>query len=328
MKGTKFNSRIVFVLVLLILFTSFTILSFSKTRISLKSASSASTYYAFSVGMSKAIMNGAPDIDVIVEESLGSVANVKESKTRQNFVFTSTVSNILKALKEEGNFEEGGYEKIRTLWPIPGIVMHWLVREDSGIETFKELVGKPFIPGGLGSSGEAITLELFESMGILDEIQIKKVSLKEAVDAVKNRKVVGFATSSPPPSPMVVELSSGTKIRLLSLEDEDFAKFKEKNPVFTRFIILPNTYPNIDYPVKSFSNPVGTYAISDLPEEIAYKITKAFWENRKIMEDMHPFGKFLNMGDVVKLGAPLHLGALRYYKEIGMDIPDTLIPKN
>ncbi len=46
------------------------------------------------------------------------------------------------------------------------------------------------------------------------------------------------------------------------------------------------------------------------------------------MEDMHPFGKFLNMEDVVKLGAPLHLGALKYYKEIGMDIPDSLIPKN
>ena len=155
--------------------------------------------------------------------------------------------------------------------------MHRLIREDSGIENFKELVEKPFIPGGLGSSGEAITLELFESMGILDEIQIKKVSLKEAVDAVKNRKVVGFATSSPPPSPMVVEFSSGTKISLLSLEDEDFAKFKEKNPIFTRFIILLDTYPDIDYPVKNFSNPVGTYAMSDLPEEIAYKITKAFW---------------------------------------------------
>ncbi len=324
MKKGRFLLMLSLALIGLLLFSG---LSFAKVRLSLKSANSASTYYAFSVGMAKAIMAGAPDIDVIVEESLGSVANVKASKSRKNYVFTSTVSNILKALNKQGKFKEGGYEKIRALWPIPGIVMHWVVRKDSGVKTLYDLKGKPFIPGGLGSSGEAITMDLLKTLGILDEVKIVRVSLKEASDAVKNKKVIGFATSSPPPAPAIVELAATVKIRLLSLSDEDWDKFKGKYPVFTRFTIPANTYPGVDYDVKTFSNPVGTYTTADLPEDIAYKITKAFWENKKIMEDMHPFGKMLNINDIVKLGAPLHPGAVKYYKEIGIKIPENLIPK-
>lgn len=325
MKRGKFFIILVLGITILFLLSG---ISSADVRLTLKSANTASTYYAFAVGMAKAIMAGAPDINIIVEESLGSVANVKASKSRKNYVFTSTVSNILKAFNKQGKFKEGGYEKIRALWPIPGIVMHWVVREDSGIKTFFDLEGKPFIPGGLGSSGEAITLDLFKTLGILDKVKIVKVSLKEATDAVKNKKVVGFATSSPPPSPAITELAATVKIRLLSLSDENWEKFKEKYPVFTRFIIPKGIYPGIDYDVKSFSNPVGTYTISDLPEDVAYKITKAFWENKKIMEDMHPFGKMLNINDIVKLGAPLHPGAIKYYKEVGIKIPENLIPKN
>ncbi len=324
MKKSRIFMIVSIALVGLLLFSG---LSFAKVRLSLKSANTASTYYAFAVGMAKAIMAGAPDVDVIVEESLGSVANVKASKTRKNYIFTSTVSNILKAFNKQGKFKEGGYEKIRALWPIPGIVMHWVVREDSGVKTFEDLKGKPFIPGGLGSSGEAITLDLFKTLDILDKVKIVRVALKEATDAVKNKKVVGFATSSPPPSPAITELAATVKIRLLSLCDDDWKKFKEKYPVFTRFIIPSGIYPGVDYDVKTFSNPVGTYTTADLPENVAYEITKAFWENRKIMEEMHPFGKMLNINDIVKLGAPLHPGAIKYYKEIGIKIPENLIPK-
>jgi TRAP-type uncharacterized transport system substrate-binding protein len=112
----------------------------AETRLVLKSARQVSTYYAYAVGQAEAIMAGAPDIQVTVETSPGSMANVKESRTRKNYLFTSPPSLIADALKAQGNFKEGGYEKIRTLWPIPGIVMHWVVREDSGVKSLRDLV--------------------------------------------------------------------------------------------------------------------------------------------------------------------------------------------
>jgi TRAP-type uncharacterized transport system substrate-binding protein len=123
----------------------------AKSRLVLKSARQASTYYAFAVGQANGIMAGAKDVEVTVEDSPGSMVNVKESRTRKDFLFTSPPILIASAIAAKGKFKEGGYDKIRSPWPIPGLVMHWVVREDSGVKTLRGLTGKRFIPGGGGA---------------------------------------------------------------------------------------------------------------------------------------------------------------------------------
>jgi len=151
----------------------------AKTRLVLKSARQASTYYAFAVGQANAIMAGAPEVEVTVEDSPGSMVNVKQSKSRSNFLFTSPPILITSAITGTGKLKEGGYEKIRSLWPIPGIVMHWVVREDTGVRTLRELVGKRFIPGGAGSAGARFTVKVLEAIGIKDRIELPVVDLSE-----------------------------------------------------------------------------------------------------------------------------------------------------
>ena len=110
----------------------------SQTRLVVKSARAGTSYYSLAMGMSKAFMT-VPGIDAAVEESLGSVANVKEGRTRSHFIFTSTSDLIAKALKKEKPFEETGYERIRSLWAIPGVTIHMVVREDSGVKKIQDL---------------------------------------------------------------------------------------------------------------------------------------------------------------------------------------------
>ena len=283
----------------------------------LKSARQASTYYAFAVGQANAIMAGAPDVDVTVEDSPGSMVNVKQSRTRKNFVFTSPPILISSALKAKGKFKEGGYEKIRSLWPIPGIVMHWVVREDSGVKNLRDLVGKRFIPGGAGSAGARFTIQVLEAIGIKDKVKLQEVDLSEGVQAVKNRRAVGFSTASSAPAALVSEIAATIPIKVLELEDPDYHKVSKK---FARYVIPAGTYKGIDYDVKTMSLLVGTYTSADLPEEVAYKITKAFWENRKVWEKSHPAMKLVKMEEVNQLVAKVHPGALRYYNEIGFKV--------
>jgi len=293
----------------------------AKTRIVLKSARQASTYYAFAVGQANAIMAGAPDVEVTVEDSPGSMVNVKESRTRRNFLFTSPPILIASALGAKGKFKEGGYEKIRSLWPIPGIVMHWVVREDSGVKTLRDLVGKRFIPGGAGSAGARFTIQVLEAIGIKDKVDLPAVDLSEGVQAVKNRRAVGFSTASSAPAGLVSEIAATTPIRLLELEDADYRKVSTK---FARYVIPAGTYKSVDYDVKTMSLLVGTYTTADLPEEVAYRITKAFWENRQVWEKSHPAMKLVKMDGLNQLVATVHAGALRYYGEIGFRVPETL----
>ena len=296
-------------------------LGIAKTRLVLKSARQASTYYAFAVGQANAIMAGAPDVEVTVEDSPGSMVNVKESRTRENFLFTSPPTLIASALGAKGKFEEGGYEKIRSLWPIPGIVMHWVVRQDSGVKTLRDLVGKRFIPGGAGSAGARFTIQVLEAMGIKDKVDLRAVDLSEGVQTVKNRRAVGFSTASSAPAGLVSEIAATTPIRLLELEDADYEKVSKN---FARYVIPAGTYKGVDYDVKTMSLLVGTYTTADLPEDVAYKITKAFWENREVWEKSHPAMKLVKMEGLNQLIARVHSGALRYYGEIGFKVSGAL----
>jgi TRAP transporter TAXI family solute receptor len=296
-------------------------LGIAETRLVLKSARQASTYYAFAVGQANAIMAGARDVGVTVEDSPGSMVNVKESRTRKNFLFTSPPILIASALGAKGKFKEGGYEKIRSLWPIPGIVMHWVVREDSGVKTLRDLVGKRFIPGGAGSAGARFTIQVLGAIGIKDKVELPAVDLSEGVQAVKNRRAVGFSTASSAPAGLVSEIAATTPIRLLELEDADYQKVSRK---FARYIIPAGTYKGVDYDVKTMSLLVGTYTTADLPDEVAYGITKAFWENRNVWEKSHPAMKLVKMEGLNQLVAKVHPGALRYYEQIGFRVSDVL----
>jgi TRAP transporter TAXI family solute receptor len=310
-----------FLILIIVICLAFPSFGMAKTRLVLKSARQASTYYAFAVGQANAIMAGAKDVEVTVEDSPGSMVNVKESRTRKNFIFTSPPILINTAISAKGKFKEGGYEKIRSLWPIPGLVMHWVVREDSGVKTLRDLAGKRFIPGGAGSAGARFTIQVLEAMGIKDKIELPAVDLNEGVQAVKNRRAVGFSTASSAPAGMVSEIAATTQIRILALEDSDYQKVSKR---FARYVIPADTYKGVDYDVKTMSLLVGTYTTTDLSDEVAYQITKGFWENREVWEKSHPAMKLVKMEGLNQLIAKVHPGALKYYMEIGFKVSDKL----
>ena len=293
----------------------------AQTDLALKSARQTSTYYAFAVGMANAIMKGAPAVKVTVESSPGSMVNVKDSLKRSNYLFTSPPTLVATALKGQGKFTEKGYDQIRSLWPVPGLVMHWVVTEQSGVKTLRDLAGQRFIPGGAGSAGANFTKQVLGAIGILDKVQLQTVDLNEGVQAVKNRRAVGFSTASSPPAALVTEIAATMPIRLLELPDADYAKVSKN---FARYVIPAGTYKGVDQDVNTISVQVGLYTKADLPAELAYQITKAFWQNRPVWEKAHPAIKLLKMEELNSLGAKVHPGALKYYQEIGFKVADGL----
>jgi TRAP transporter TAXI family solute receptor len=310
--------RVSFVILLVL---SLSVPAWAETNLALKSARQASTYYAFAVGMANAIMEGAPGVKITVESSPGSMVNVKDSLKRDDYLFTSPPLLVRSALEGAGKFTEEGYDQIRALWPIPGLVMHWVVTEKSEVKALRDLAGKKFIPGGAGSAGARFTKQVLEVIGILDKVDLQTVDLNEGVQAVKNRRAVGFSTASSPPAALVTEIAATMPIRLLELPDEDYEKISKN---FTRYVIPAGTYAGVDADIKTISLSVGLYTKASLPEETAYIITKSFWENRPVWEKAHPAMKLLKMDGVNDLVAKLHPGALRYYEEIGFKVEDSL----
>ncbi|MFM1895517.1 MAG: hypothetical protein RLZZ385_591, partial [Pseudomonadota bacterium] len=89
----------------------------------------------------------------------------------------------------------------------------------------------------------------------------------------------------------------------------------------------PGTYPNQEQLIRTVGSPNVLVTRVDIPEEHVYQITKVIWENLSTLQDIHGATNDMRLDIAINgLGAPLHLGALRYYREVGLTIPERLLP--
>ena len=293
----------------------------AETRVTYKSAKSTSSYYQMAVQVSEAV-GAATDggMSLTVEESQGSVQNVKEAARRPgNYVFTTPPVLVKLALGNKKMFEgEADYSKIRALFPIPSLTMHYVVRADAGVSSFEDLAGKSFIIGK-GSFGAREAAKNFKLFGLEGKIELVDVELNAAGPALKNGQVDGFATAGSYPAPNVIEAAAGTGVKLLSMSDDQVAATKR-----TRLVIPGGTYPGIDGDTVTTSLPVGAYTTTNMSEADAYALTKAYWEAKPKMSKTARWWAGVGEAMIGDMAGKLHAGALKYYAEAGIAVPDAL----
>lgn len=294
-----------------------------STRITLKAAKSTSSYYQMAVQIGENInkeTNGR--LSVTIEESQGSVQNVKEVKNRKgNYVFTSPPVLIKLALAKKAMFKNDNpdaYKKIRSLFPIPFLTMHIVVRADSGINTFADLAGKTILIGK-GSFGAKEAKKYMRLFGLKGKVKLINAELSGAVAALKNGQIDGFVTAGSYPAPNVIEAAASTKIKILSMSDEQVKKTKRN-----RLVIPAGTYPGVDKDIVTTTLPVGVYTTTNMSEETAYEFTKAFWKSKKNLEKQSVWWKAITTKNLNMFNVKLHKGALKYYNEIKANVPAKL----
>lgn len=294
----------------------------AETRVTYKSAKSASSYYQMGVQIAEAVA-AATDGGIVltIEESQGSVQNVKEVALREgNYVFTAPPALVKTAQEGGGDFADGStrYAEIRSLFPIPSLTMHFVVREDSGIESFADLEGKTFLIGK-GSFGASEAEKYFKLFGLEGKVEVSDAELNAAGPALKDGQIDGFATAGSWPAPNVIEAAAGTGIRLLSLSEEQVAETGR-----TRIVIPAGTYPGVEADTVTTSLAVFAYATTDMDEETAYQLTRAYWEQKEKMAESNAWWQGVSGGMLENGFTQLHPGALRYYEEAGVAVPEAL----
>jgi TRAP transporter TAXI family solute receptor len=294
----------------------------AETRVTYKSAKSTSSYYQMAVQIAEAMKTGSGgDIIVTVEESQGSVQNVKEVGNRGgNYVFTTPPVLVKLAMDGKKMFKDANprYQEIRSLFVIPSLTMHLVVRADAGIEQFSDLSGKKFLIGK-GSFGAREAAKYIELFGLKDKVDLIDVELNAAVAALKNGQIDGFATAGSYPAPNVIEAAAGTPLHIISLSDDQVAQTKR-----TRLVIPAGTYPGIDKDVVTTSLPVGAYSTTEMSDDLAYQLTRTFWEQKSAMGQNNAWWNAVTVDGLDSLGAKLHPGALKYYREAGVAVPQRL----
>ncbi len=293
----------------------------AETRITYKSAKTTSSYYQMAVQISEAMKAGSGgDIIVTVEESQGSVQNVKEAAVRQgNYVFTTPPVLVRLAQGAKAMFKDKGnpkYEEIRALFPIPSLTMHFVMSNESGVTDFAGLEGKTVLigKGSFGAKEGAKYLKLF---GLEGKVTLADVELSNAGPALKNGQIDGFVTAGSYPAPNVIEAAASTGVTVLSLNDEQIAQTKR-----TRLVIPAGTYAGQDEDIVTTSLPVVAYTTTQMDDDTAYALTKTYWEQKGAMGSAAAWWNGVSFDMLSNVSGKIHPGAVKFYQEQGASLTD------
>jgi len=293
----------------------------AQERITYKSAKTASSYYQMGVQISEA-MRAATDgaVIVTVEESQGSVQNVMQVRARGgDYVFTTPPALVGLAQRGAAMFEGKGdpaFDNIRALFPIPSLTMHFVVSQDSGIESFADMAGKTILLGS-GSFGAREGAKYIDMFGLEGQVTIADSELSNAVAALKNGQIDGFVTAGSFPAPNVIEAAASVGVRVLSLTPEQVTETKR-----TPLTIPAGTYTGQDADIATTSLPVVAYTTTAMSDDVAYTLTKTFWEQRDEMGSAAAWWNGIDPAMIANITTAIHPGAVRYYEEIGATLTD------
>jgi len=92
----------------------------------------------------------------------------------------------------------------------------------------------------------------------------------------------------------------------------------------TKLVIPAGTYPGVDQDTTTTSLPVMAYTTTGMTDDAAYTLTKAYWTEKKRMGADNKWWSGVKPEMLSTMVGKLHAGALKYYAEAGVSIPDTL----
>lgn len=293
----------------------------AQDRVTYKSAKSTSSYYQMGVQIAEAMKEGTDGgVIVTVEESQGSVQNVMEVRARgADYVFTTPPALIGLAQQGKAMFDgksDPAFDTIRALFPIPSLTMHFVVSDASGVTDFSGLEGKTILLGK-GSFGAREGEKYLGLFGLEGKVDLADVELSNAVAALKNGQIDGFVTAGSYPAPNVIEAAATTGVTVLSLDEDQIGQTKR-----TKLVIPAGTYAGQDSDITTTSLPVAAFTTTAMSDDVAYQLTKTFWEQREKMGEAAPWWNGVNEGLMSSITSKLHPGAIRYYKEIGYALTD------
>ena len=198
-----------------------------------------------------------------------------------------------------------------------------MVRADSEIQTLEDLRGKRVMPSTAGGSTAVLFRTLFEAAGIVNDVEWTYGSWRETYDALRAGAVdcIPSLLTNSRPSPIQTELTTTLPIRILPLSRELLQQAQDLNPGVIVGELEPEKFDAIDEMklAASFSGILATRPETE--EEIVYQVTKAVYDNAEEvrglgvqLQDIEP--KFATRYLLTQF--PVHPGAARYFKEIGV----------
>jgi uncharacterized protein len=219
-------------------------------------------------------------------------------------------------------FPQGKFEELRAVFSVHPEPFTVVARADSGIKTFEDLKGKRVNIGNPGS-GQRGTMEVvMDRMGWTrsDFALASELQSAEQAAALCDNKIDAFVFTVGHPAGSIEEAATTCDVTFATVKNPTIDKLVEDNPYYAYATIPAGMYKGLDQDVTVFGVGATFVSSTNTSDETVYQIVKAVFENFDRFRRLHPAFANLEKEQMItnNISAPLHPGAVRYYKEAGL----------
>jgi TRAP transporter TAXI family solute receptor len=255
-----------------------------------------------------------------VESTGGSVYNVNAIKGGE-LDFGMAQSDVqYQDYNGTGKFKEPD-KNLRAVFSVHPEPFTVVARKEAGIKQFTDFKGKRFNVGNPGSGTRSAMEELLdaENMKMSDFALASELKADEHGPALCDNKIDGFFYGVGHPSANIQDPTTTCGAQLVPLTGPAIDALVKKNSYYAVVTIPGGIYSNNPNPVKTYGVLATLVSSSKVSADAVYVVTKAVFENIDEFKKLHPAFAHLDPANMIKdgLSAPLHDGAVRYYKEKG-----------
>lgn len=256
-----------------------------------------------------------------VESTGASVYNINTIRAGELDFGMAQSDTVYYALNGQKKFEGKAYPGLRSVMAIYPELMALVVNKKANIKSLKDVKGKRInvdVPG----SGTRVTTKLlmekegmsFDDLGLTSELRIT-----ECPNLMKDNKIDGYFAVYGHPTAHIKDTANSIQADLIPIQGKGVDELIEKFPYYAKGVISGTYYKGITHDTPS----IGVKAVlvtSDTENEKAvYTVVKAVMDNFEDFKKLHPAYKTITKESMLEgLVAPLHKGAEKYFKEVGL----------
>jgi len=280
------------------------------------------TYFPVGGAIANILSNNVENLVATAQTSNASVTNLNYLLTGQaetgicqsNLAYWAYKGIVLFEDKEP--FE--GLRGIASLYPE---TIHIVAHADAGIKTVADLKGKRISVGAPNSGNEADARIYLPAHGVKYEDlgKLEYLSMAESAQLFADYQIDCYTATTGYPSSSFMDSATQRDVVLVKMDDEVMDKLVEEYPYYAKEIIPGGIYRGVDEDTPTLATPCWWLCTEDMDEELVYQMTKALWENHEEIAKAHAQGKNITPDTALDgQPVPLHPGAERYYKEVGI----------
>jgi uncharacterized protein len=320
----------IFAAFLLAVGTSTTVLAANSgwpKSLTLGTASPGGGFYVYGNAMAK-IVSERLKIEVNTLPTQGSVHNVKLIESGGAQLGMVTMGIALQGWNGTGGWTAGQrYRKMRALFPMYDNTFHFVTLRRSGIATVAQFNNRNVSTGPRAGAPGAYVAPILASIGV--SANIRYGSFDDATADLLGGRSDAIVLSGGVPIPSLQQAEAKEPLVFASLSPEENEAIRKAIPELTISQIGSGAYMSLG---KSYAT-VGLYSFvigrEDLPDDLIYQLVKAVFENQpRLVKAISAASDTIPQNAAKDTFLPFHPGAVRYYREIGINIPDALAATN